>query len=74
MTLIEWGEQIDPTLPTDHLVVRLLMAPVSDGPETSEFEAVEDDKRLVRFEAGGPSWGLRLPEIEAAIGAWSNPC
>lgn len=74
VTLIEWGEQIDPTLPTDHLVVRLLMAPVADASETSEFEAAEDDKRLVRFEAGGPSWGLRLSQIEAVIGAWSNPC
>lgn len=54
VTVIEWGEQIDPVLPADHLVVRLLLG---DG----------DDDRLIEFEASGPEWANRLHALAASI-------
>ncbi len=54
VTVIEWGEQIDPVLPSDHLVVRLLLG---DG----------DDDRLIEFEASGPEWADRLQGLAASI-------
>ena len=57
LTVIEWGEQIDPALPADHLVVRLLLG---DG----------DDDRTIEFEAGGPSWQHRMADLSAAMQPW----
>ncbi len=54
VTVIEWGEQIDPVLPTDHLVIRLLLG-----------EA--DDDRRIEFEAGGPQWADRMSELVSVV-------
>ncbi len=55
VTVIEWGEQIDPVLPSDHLIVRL-------------FLGDDDDDRRIEFDAGGPEWDGRLHELASAIG------
>ncbi|MEZ5342540.1 MAG: tRNA (adenosine(37)-N6)-threonylcarbamoyltransferase complex ATPase subunit type 1 TsaE [Acidimicrobiales bacterium] len=56
VTVIEWGEQIDPVLPADHLVIRLLLADA-------------DNDRRIEFYAGGPRWTERIPAIATAIAA-----
>ncbi len=81
VTVIEWGDQIDPALPSDHLGVRILMVEVggSDvvGPEEqtdSGDEVADDDRRLFQIEAGGPSWTERMVGIETAISQWVQSC
>ena len=59
LTVIEWGEQIDPALPADHLVIRLLLGDA-------------DDDRTIEFEAGGPSWQSRMADIAAALQPWTS--
>ncbi len=68
VTIIEWGDQIDPALPSDHLVVRILM----DEPGASG--KADDDRRLFQIEAGGPTWTERLAGVETAIHPWVQPC
>ncbi len=50
VTVIEWGEQIDPVLP-DHLVVRI------------EFGDADDDRTL-SFESSDPRWQERLAGMD----------
>ncbi len=50
VTVIEWGEQIEPVLPADRLTLRLLLG---DG----------DDDRELRFEPGSSHWGERLQPL-----------
>ncbi len=69
VTIIEWGDQIDPTLPSDHLVVRIMM----DDSAGNGGEA-DDDRRLVQIEAGGPTWAERMLDIETVISQWVQPC
>ncbi len=47
VTVIEWGEQIDPVLPTDRLTIRLLLG-------------AGDDDRVMRFEPGSVRWAERI--------------
>lgn len=61
VTVIEWGEQIMPALPPDHLLVRLLLS-------------ANDDDRLIRLSAGGPSWVGRTEELTLALADWQTPC
>lgn len=56
VTVIEWGEQILPALPDDHLLIRLLLGS-------------EDDERLIEFIATGPRWSERLGGLERAVEA-----
>lgn len=61
VTVIEWGEQILPALPADHLLVRLLLG-------------ADDDDRLLQLSAGGPLWAARTESICAALAEWHVPC
>lgn len=70
VTVIEWGEEIDPALPSDHLIVRLRHAEV--GSSTSDFPP--EDERRIEIEAGGPTWASRLDHIRTQINDWINPC
>ncbi len=60
VTVIEWGEQLDPILPSDHLVVRI------------RFGAGDDD-RVLALETAGPIWTKRLQEAPT-LSAWWSPC
>ena len=61
VTVIEWGEQILPALPADHLLVRLLL---SDS----------DDDRLIQMHASGPLWAERSAAMSLALARWQTPC
>lgn len=61
VTVIEWGEQILPALPADHLLVRLFLGDA-------------DDDRLLQFTAGGPNWAGRMETLNLALAAWRVPC
>lgn len=61
VTVIEWGEQIDPALPSERLVVRLAYG---DG----------DDDRSIRFEADSAGWIDRLDGLASALVDWEAPC
>ncbi len=60
VTVIEWGEQIEPVLPSDRLTLRLLLG---NG----------DDDRELRFEPGSPRWIERLTPL-AALADRLTPC
>ena len=64
VTIIEWGDQINPALPSDHLVVRIMM----------DDESPDDDRRLFQIEAGGPMWTERMYAIETVVSQWVQPC
>ena len=75
VTIIEWGEQIDPALPTDHLTIRILLgssAPL--GENDRQGSADDDDLRSIVFEFSGPIWLARLGQLEAVIHPWEAPC
>ena len=59
VTLIEWGDVIAPTLPPEHLEVRLAYG-------------AGDDDRLVRMAAAGRSWGMRADELRRLLGRWAG--
>ena len=59
VTLIEWGDVIAPTLPPEHLEVRLA------------YGAGEDD-RLVRMAAAGRSWAVRADALRRLLGRWAG--
>lgn len=64
VTVIEWGEQILPALPADHLLVKLFHGEAAEN----------DDHRLLQLSAGGPSWTGRLEALNEALTAWRVPC
>jgi tRNA threonylcarbamoyladenosine biosynthesis protein TsaE len=59
VTLIEWGDVIAPTLPPEHLEVRLA------------YGAGTDD-RSVRMAAAGRSWGVRADALRRLLGRWAG--
>jgi tRNA threonylcarbamoyladenosine biosynthesis protein TsaE len=59
VTLIEWGDVIAPTLPPEHLEVRLA------------YGAGSDD-RTVRMAAAGRSWGVRADALRRLLGGWAG--
>jgi tRNA threonylcarbamoyladenosine biosynthesis protein TsaE len=59
VTVIEWGDVVQPALPSDFLAVRM-------DPGDSE------DERVVTIRAVGPSWPGRLRAIGEALGRWSG--
>lgn len=75
VTLIEWGEQIDPALPSDHLIVRILMVPLDANTTSPESDDdTLDDARIIQLEAGGATWAARLGDVVVAIEAWNTSC
>jgi tRNA threonylcarbamoyladenosine biosynthesis protein TsaE len=54
VTLVEWGDVVDPALPTDRMSIRL---EPGDG----------DDERVVEIVTHGPSWRGRTSELDAAL-------
>ena len=66
--LIEWGNVIRQTLPTDHLEVALTFV---DGPDISL------DERVVDLNPMGPRWQARTESLATAIAQWRQekpPC
>ena len=58
VTLIEWGDQIVPSIPQNYLEVR--------------FEyCQEDDERIVRISHVGSSWHKRIEQLQGALSEWS---
>lgn len=61
VTVIEWGEQLTPELPSSHLNVKLLL----DGPT--------DDHRRLSFSSDGAAWAGRWDALAAALEEWAEP-
>jgi tRNA threonylcarbamoyladenosine biosynthesis protein TsaE len=59
VTLVEWGDVIAPTLPPEHLEVRLAYG-----------EGTDD--RIVRMAAAGRSWGVRADALRRLLGRWAG--
>lgn len=58
VTLIEWGDQIVPSIPQNYLEIR--------------FEyGQEDDERIVRISHVGSSWHKRIEQLQGALSEWS---
>lgn len=57
VTVIEWGDTIEPVLPHDFLRVAITFGR-------------EDDDRLLAIDAHGPAWADRLDRVHKAISAW----
>jgi tRNA threonylcarbamoyladenosine biosynthesis protein TsaE len=60
VTLIEWGDAIMPSLPSDFLEVRLTFG-------------AEDDERTVLVRAAGPAWASRHRALDRALAEWAAP-
>ena len=59
VTLVEWGDVVEPALPADYLEVRL------------SFSGDDDpDGRDVRLRTVGASWGARQGAVRQAVAAW----
>ena len=63
VTLVEWGDQVTPLLPTDHLEVRFT------------FGDLDDDRAIV-LRHHGPAWSGRGAALAAALEPWTKgePC
>jgi tRNA threonylcarbamoyladenosine biosynthesis protein TsaE len=59
VTLVEWGDVIAPTLPSEHLEVRLA------------YGAGPDDRSL-RLAAAGRAWAVRADALRRLLGSWSG--
>lgn len=59
VTLIEWGDNILPALPADHLEVRITLG------------AADDDRRL-ELSATGPTWSSRLEPLAGRLAPWMD--
>ena len=58
VTLIEWGDQIVPSIPQNYLEIR--------------FEyGQEDDDRIVKISHIGSSWHKRIEQLQGALSEWS---
>ena len=58
VTLIEWGDQIVPSIPQNYLEIR--------------FEyGQEDDHRIVKISHIGSSWHKRIEQLQGALSEWS---
>ena len=57
VTLIEWGDAVEPGLPADFLEVRL---EATGGP----------DDRLLRIRTVGPGWPPRVRALKEAVAKW----
>jgi len=58
--LVEWGDAVEELLADDRLGVELVGADPTG----------EDELRLVRLRAVGPSWVERWPLVESAVAQW----
>ncbi len=79
VTVIEWGERIDPVLPPDRLLIELSYGELSpnEGPDDFMSDDVVDteaDRRELRFTLSGPSWEDRADAVATALGPWGRPC
>ena len=70
VTVVEWGQLIDPALGRDRLLVALTFSELDSpsGPESS------DDDRLIRLTLSGDRWRSRAGALGEAIAPWSVPC
>ena len=60
VTLIEWGDAIMPSLPSDFLEVRLTFG-------------ADDDERTILVRALGPAWTARHRALGLALAEWVAP-
>jgi tRNA threonylcarbamoyladenosine biosynthesis protein TsaE len=60
VTIVEWGEAIEPLLPRDRVDVRIAM--VDD----------DDDRRIIEIATTGSSWAARRAALESALEAVSS--
>jgi len=60
VTVIEWGDTIEPVLPGDRLDIRITFGP-------------GDDDRVLELAALGGAWAERLDELCSALGEWATP-
>ncbi len=74
ITAIEWGEQIEAVLPTEHLLVTLEYC--DDGPNgdadndlSGDATAIEDH-RIIRFTAADDAWMERMARLAEVLQPW----
>lgn len=60
VTLVEWGDVVEPALPADYLEVRLTFCSDDDL-----------DARDVRLRTVGPSWAGRQAAVRRAVAQWT---
>jgi tRNA threonylcarbamoyladenosine biosynthesis protein TsaE len=63
VTVIEWGDVVAAAVPYDRLEVSIELPAI---PEDS------DDERIVTVSAHGPSWAIRLADLEAALAPFES--
>jgi tRNA threonylcarbamoyladenosine biosynthesis protein TsaE len=61
VTVIEWGDRLEPVLPAERLRVELLLGP-------------GDDDRQLRIEGRGPAWAQRWDRVRGAVEASAGRC
>ncbi|MEM8925070.1 MAG: tRNA (adenosine(37)-N6)-threonylcarbamoyltransferase complex ATPase subunit type 1 TsaE [Actinomycetota bacterium] len=68
VTVVEWGERIDPVLGADRLLIELTFPDLGQDGESG------DDDRLLRIEPVGERWRARAEAMASALGPWAVPC
>jgi tRNA threonylcarbamoyladenosine biosynthesis protein TsaE len=66
VTLIEWGDMVQPVIPSDYLEVRL-----SYG-STDKPDSDDDDERVIELRVVGPTWYGRAAHIQDVVIDWAG--
>ena len=80
VTVVEWGSQIDPVLPTDRLQLTLRLPPCGDVPLDEPTTLQESEKdlqenvRIISLEVIGERWADRLTSLTEAVTPWRFAC
>lgn len=86
VTLIEWGDMIDPVLPSEHLAVNIRFPSVPPVPfaspvccfsddgytmqASSTLDSTSDDCRIIELRLEGEAWKLRVLDLKRALSHW----
>lgn len=70
VTLVEWGDAVEPALPPDFLEVRLEVP--ADPLDAPTGVASRPDDRLLTIRSVGPGWPPRAAALRLAVAPWAR--
>lgn len=70
VTFIEWGDAMQPLLPTDHLEVELRSDPPTDAAPAASTALTGDEPRTIVLRPRGADWRRRIVSLAVDCGPW----